>query len=118
MNVSGTCLCALEDSLPPSQAREGGPQDMCQVASHALGPGPSLPGTGHKPSTKEIVQFSKLFEDQLTLEHLDRPQLVALCKLLELQSFGTNNLLRFQLLMRLKSIKADDEVRGNSAGGN
>ncbi|XP_019482368.1 PREDICTED: LETM1 domain-containing protein LETM2, mitochondrial isoform X4 [Hipposideros armiger] len=66
--------------------------------------------TGHKPSTKEIVRFSKLFEDQLTLEHLDRPQLVALCKLLELQSFGTNNLLRFQLLMRLKSIKADDEI--------
>ncbi|XP_064333519.1 LETM1 domain-containing protein LETM2, mitochondrial isoform X2 [Camelus dromedarius] len=66
--------------------------------------------TGHRPSTKEIVRFSKLFEDQLTLEHLDRPQLVALCKLLELQSFGTNNLLRFQLLMRLKSIKADDEI--------
>ncbi|XP_027453788.1 LETM1 domain-containing protein LETM2, mitochondrial isoform X2 [Zalophus californianus] len=66
--------------------------------------------TGHKPSTKEIVRFSKLFEDQLTLEHLDRPQLVALCKLLELQSFGTNNLLRFQLLMKLKSIKGDDEV--------
>ncbi|KAF0878354.1 LETM2 protein, partial [Crocuta crocuta] len=66
--------------------------------------------TGHKPSTKEIVRFSKLFEDQLTLEHLDRPQLVALCKLLELQPFGTNNLLRFQLLMKLKSIKADDEV--------
>lgn len=52
MNVSGTCLCAREDSLPPSQAREGGPQDMCQEASHALGPGPSLPGTGHKPSTQ------------------------------------------------------------------
>uniref|UniRef100_A0A2R8MIF2 Leucine zipper and EF-hand containing transmembrane protein 2 n=1 Tax=Callithrix jacchus TaxID=9483 RepID=A0A2R8MIF2_CALJA len=66
--------------------------------------------TGHKPSTKEIVQFSKLFEDQLALEHLDRPQLVALCKLLELQTFGTNNLLRFQLLMKLKSIKADDEI--------
>ncbi|XP_039709847.1 LETM1 domain-containing protein LETM2, mitochondrial isoform X6 [Pteropus medius] len=66
--------------------------------------------TGHKPSTKEIVRFSKLFEDQLTLGHLDRPQLVALCKLLELQSFGTNNLLRFRLLMRLKSIKADDEI--------
>ncbi|XP_036106341.1 LETM1 domain-containing protein LETM2, mitochondrial [Molossus molossus] len=66
--------------------------------------------TGHKPSTKEIVRFSKLFEDQLNLEHLDRPQLVALCKLLELQSFGTNNLLRFQLLMKLRSIKADDEI--------
>nr|XP_048312388.1 LETM1 domain-containing protein LETM2, mitochondrial isoform X3 [Myodes glareolus] len=66
--------------------------------------------TGHKPSTKEIARFSKLFEDQLPLEHLDRPQLVALCKLLELQTFGTNNLLRFQLLMTLKSIKADDEI--------
>ncbi|XP_016065931.1 PREDICTED: LETM1 domain-containing protein LETM2, mitochondrial [Miniopterus natalensis] len=66
--------------------------------------------TGHKPSTKEIVRFSKLFEDELTLEHLGRPQLVALCKLLELPSFGTNNLLRFQLLMKLKSIKADDKI--------
>uniref|UniRef100_A0A5F8GC74 Leucine zipper and EF-hand containing transmembrane protein 2 n=1 Tax=Monodelphis domestica TaxID=13616 RepID=A0A5F8GC74_MONDO len=66
--------------------------------------------TGHTPSTKEIVRFSKLFEDELTLEHLDRPQLVALCKLLELQALGTNNLLRFQLLMKLKSIKADDEA--------
>ncbi|XP_074064950.1 LETM1 domain-containing protein LETM2, mitochondrial isoform X2 [Macrotis lagotis] len=66
--------------------------------------------TGHTPSTKEIVQFSKLFEVDLTLEHLDRAQLVALCKLLELQTLGTNNLLRFQLLMKLKSIKADDEI--------
>ncbi|XP_058146019.1 LETM1 domain-containing protein LETM2, mitochondrial isoform X4 [Dasypus novemcinctus] len=66
--------------------------------------------TGHKPSTKEIVRFSRLFKDELTLEHLDRPQLVALCKLLELQAFGTNNLLRFQLLMKLKTVKADDEI--------
>lgn len=56
------------------------------------------------------MRFSKLFEDELTLEHLERPQLVALCKLLELQPLGTNNLLRFQLLLRLRSIKADDEV--------
>ncbi|XP_074837794.1 LETM1 domain-containing protein LETM2, mitochondrial isoform X2 [Carettochelys insculpta] len=66
--------------------------------------------TGHQPSTQEIVRFSKLFEDELTLEHLERPQLVALCKLLELQPIGTNNLLRFQLLMQLRSIKADDEM--------
>lgn len=66
--------------------------------------------SGHQPSTQEIVRFSKLFEDELTLEHLERPQLVALCKLLELQPIGTNNLLRFQLLLRLRTIKADDEV--------
>ncbi|XP_015238103.1 LETM1 domain-containing protein LETM2, mitochondrial [Cyprinodon tularosa] len=67
-------------------------------------------GTGEQPSTKEIVRFSKLFEDELTLEHLERPQLVALCKLLELQPIGTNNLLRFQLMMKLRNIKSDDEM--------
>lgn len=59
------------------------------------------------------MRFSKLFEDELTLEHLERPQLVALCKLLELQPIGTNNLLRFQLRLRLRTIRADDEVSLN-----
>lgn len=68
-------------------------------------------GTGEQPTTKDIVRFSKLFEDELTLEHLERPQLVALCKLLELQPIGTNNLLRFQLMMKLRTVKSDDEVR-------
>lgn len=67
-------------------------------------------GTGEQPTTKDIVKFAKLFEDELTLEHLERPQLVALCKLLELQPIGTNNLLRFQLMMQLRTIKADDEM--------
>ncbi|XP_034026580.1 LETM1 domain-containing protein LETM2, mitochondrial isoform X2 [Thalassophryne amazonica] len=67
-------------------------------------------GSGEQPTTKDIVRFSKLFEDELTLEHLERPQLVALCKLLELQPIGTNNLLRFQLMMKLRTIKADDEM--------
>ncbi|XP_036383739.1 LETM1 domain-containing protein LETM2, mitochondrial-like [Megalops cyprinoides] len=66
--------------------------------------------TGEQPTTKDIVKFSKLFEDELTLEHLERPQLVALCKLLELQPIGTNNLLRFQLMMQLRTIKTDDEM--------
>uniref|UniRef100_A0A8C6M7B3 Leucine zipper and EF-hand containing transmembrane protein 2 n=1 Tax=Nothobranchius furzeri TaxID=105023 RepID=A0A8C6M7B3_NOTFU len=67
-------------------------------------------GTGEQPTTKDIVRFSKLFEDELTLEHLERPQLVALCKLLELQAIGTNNLLRFQLRMKLRTIRSDDEM--------
>ncbi|XP_078094622.1 LETM1 domain-containing protein LETM2, mitochondrial [Mustelus asterias] len=66
--------------------------------------------SGENPSTQDIVRFSKHFEDELTLEHLNRDQLTALCRLLELQPFGTNNLLRFQLQMELRSIKADDEM--------
>uniref|UniRef100_A0A8D0LAI8 Mitochondrial proton/calcium exchanger protein n=1 Tax=Sphenodon punctatus TaxID=8508 RepID=A0A8D0LAI8_SPHPU len=66
--------------------------------------------TGERPSNEEILRFSKLFEDELTLDNLTRLQLVALCKLLELQSIGTNNFLRFQLTMKLRSIKADDQL--------
>lgn len=35
---------------------------------------------------------------------------MALCRLLELQSIGTNNFLRFQLIMKLRAIRADDKV--------
>ncbi|XP_015199872.2 mitochondrial proton/calcium exchanger protein isoform X2 [Lepisosteus oculatus] len=66
--------------------------------------------SGERPSNEEIIRFSKLFEDELTLDNLTRPQLVALCKLLELQSIGTNNFLRFQIIMKLRSIRADDKL--------
>ncbi|KAM7376369.1 hypothetical protein PAMP_006110 [Pampus punctatissimus] len=65
--------------------------------------------SGERPSNEQIIRFSKLFEDELTLDNLTRPQLVALCRLLELQSIGTNNFLRFQLIMKLRAIRADDK---------
>ncbi|XP_031729033.1 mitochondrial proton/calcium exchanger protein isoform X3 [Anarrhichthys ocellatus] len=66
--------------------------------------------SGERPSNEQIMRFSKLFEDELTLDNLTRPQLVALCRLLELQSIGTNNFLRFQLIMKLRTIRADDKL--------
>uniref|UniRef100_A0A8D3CVD8 Mitochondrial proton/calcium exchanger protein n=1 Tax=Scophthalmus maximus TaxID=52904 RepID=A0A8D3CVD8_SCOMX len=66
--------------------------------------------SGERPSNEQIIKFSKLFEDELTLDNLTRPQLVALCRLLELQSIGTNNFLRFQLIMKLRAIRADDKM--------
>ncbi|KAG7510760.1 mitochondrial proton calcium exchanger isoform X4 [Solea senegalensis] len=66
--------------------------------------------SGERPSNEQILKFSKLFEDDLTLDNLTRPQLVALCRLLELQSIGTNNFLRFQLIMKLRTIRADDKL--------
>lgn len=64
-------------------------------------------------SNEEILKYSKLFEDEITLDNLSRPSLIALCRLLELQPLGTNNLLRFQLRMRLRNLKYDDKVRYN-----
>uniref|UniRef100_A0A3P9NHQ8 Mitochondrial proton/calcium exchanger protein n=1 Tax=Poecilia reticulata TaxID=8081 RepID=A0A3P9NHQ8_POERE len=66
--------------------------------------------SGERPSNEQIIKFSKLFEDELTLDNLTRPQLVALCRLLELQSIGTNNFLRFQLIMKLRAIHTDDKL--------
>uniref|UniRef100_A0A131XMB7 Mitochondrial proton/calcium exchanger protein n=1 Tax=Hyalomma excavatum TaxID=257692 RepID=A0A131XMB7_9ACAR len=66
--------------------------------------------SGEDATSEEILKFSKLFEDEITLDSLTRPQLTALCRLLELQPIGTNNFLRFQLRMKLRSLKADDQM--------
>ena len=67
--------------------------------------------TGEQASNDEIMKFSKLFEDELTLDNLSFGQLRALCKLLRLPTIGTNNILRFQLKMQLRTLKADDKVK-------
>lgn len=56
------------------------------------------------------MKFSKLFEDQITLDTLSRPLLLALCRVLEIPAIGTMALLRFQLRMRLRNLVADDQV--------
>lgn len=66
--------------------------------------------SGEEVSNVEIMKFSKLFEDEITLDSLSRSQLVALCRVLEVQTLGTNNLLRFQLRMKLRSLAADDKM--------
>lgn len=66
--------------------------------------------SGGMATNEEIMKFSKLFQDEITLDSLNRAQLMALCRVLELQPFGTNNFLRFQLRMKLRSLAADDRV--------
>ncbi|XP_066994024.2 mitochondrial proton/calcium exchanger protein [Anabrus simplex] len=66
--------------------------------------------SGEPASNEEIMKFSKLFEDEITLDSLSRQQLIALCRVLEMQTLGTNNFLRFQLRMKLRSLAADDKM--------
>eukprot|EP00048_Salpingoeca_helianthica_P013714 m.206570 g.206570 ORF g.206570 m.206570 type:complete len:856 (-) comp15536_c26_seq3:73-2640(-) len=58
--------------------------------------------------TDEILKFAKLFSDELTLDNLGHETLRALCRLLDLQTIGTSNMLRFRLRMKLRELKADD----------
>ncbi|KAF7998300.1 hypothetical protein HCN44_009698 [Aphidius gifuensis] len=66
--------------------------------------------TGHEASNQEIMKFSKLFEDEITLDSLSRAQLIALCRVLDVQTLGTTNFLRFLLRMRLRNLAADDRL--------
>ena len=65
---------------------------------------------GDQPSNEDILRFSKLFEDQITLDNMSRAQLKAINRLLMLPTIGTNNYLRFQLRMKLRQLRADDLV--------
>lgn len=65
---------------------------------------------GEQPSNEEIMRYSKLFEDEITLENLTHPQLKAVCRLLMMPAVGTSNYLRFTLRMKLQELKADDKL--------
>ena len=66
--------------------------------------------SGTQASTADIIEFSKLFEDQLTLDNLSKEQLRALSKLLLLPPYGSSAILRFQLRMKLRQLEVDDQV--------
>lgn len=66
--------------------------------------------TGGETSNEEIMKFSKLFEDEITLDSLSRAQLIALCRVVDVQTLGTTNFLKFLLRMRLRNLAADDRL--------
>uniref|UniRef100_U5EUZ5 Mitochondrial proton/calcium exchanger protein n=1 Tax=Corethrella appendiculata TaxID=1370023 RepID=U5EUZ5_9DIPT len=67
-------------------------------------------GADDLASHDEIIKFSKLFDDEITLDSLNRQQLSALCRVLEANTIGTSNFLRFQLRMKIRSLIADDKT--------
>ncbi|XP_018060230.1 PREDICTED: LETM1 and EF-hand domain-containing protein anon-60Da, mitochondrial isoform X2 [Atta colombica] len=66
--------------------------------------------SGTVATNEEIMKFSKVFEDEITLDSLSRLQLIALCRVLDVQTLGTTNFLKFLLRMRLRSLTADDKL--------
>lgn len=66
--------------------------------------------TGGLTTGDEILKFSKYFEDEMTLDSLNRDQLMALCRVIDVPTLGTNNFLRFQLQLKLRSLMADDKI--------
>ncbi|CAO3580420.1 unnamed protein product [Absidia cylindrospora] len=66
--------------------------------------------TGEQASTEDLLNVARRFEDELTLDNLSRPQLVSMCRYMNINAFGTDNFLRFQIRNRMRQIKSDDKV--------
>ncbi|PYH90885.1 LETM1-domain-containing protein [Aspergillus ellipticus CBS 707.79] len=66
--------------------------------------------TGETPTPEDVIKVCKIFKDDLTLDNLSRPQLVGICKYMNLNSFGTDAMLRYNIRHRMRQIKRDDRA--------
>ncbi|VDO44301.1 unnamed protein product, partial [Onchocerca flexuosa] len=64
---------------------------------------------GSYVTNKDLLKYIKLFEDELTLDNLPANTLRALCRLLNIQPFGSLEIIRFQLSLKLRALRADDQ---------
>lgn len=66
--------------------------------------------TGESPTQADVIKVCKLFKDDLTLDNLSRPQLVGICRYMNLNHVGPDTLLRYQIRHRMRQIKRDDRA--------
>lgn len=66
--------------------------------------------TGEAPTASDVIKVCKIFKDDLTLDNLSRPQLVGICRYMNLNTFGTDAILRYQVRHRMRQIKRDDRA--------
>ena len=66
--------------------------------------------TGDSPTKEDVIKVCKVFKDDLTLDNLSRPQLVGMCKYMNLHTFGTDTMLRYSIRHRMRQIKRDDKA--------
>ncbi len=65
--------------------------------------------TGEALTMVELERVCHSLKDSLTIDNLDRAQLVSLCKYMDVKAFGTDAFLRYQVRKTLTNIYRDDE---------
>ncbi|RKP03360.1 hypothetical protein CXG81DRAFT_6159, partial [Caulochytrium protostelioides] len=66
--------------------------------------------SGEQAPTEAILKMASLFRDEFTLENLSRPQLVSMCRYLNINAFGTDTFLRYHINRHLKKLQRDDRA--------
>lgn len=76
------------------------------LGRRSAGAGRAQVRAGEEVDNAELVKFAQLFNDELTLDNLERVHLVNLCRFIGVAPFGTDEFLRVRLRARLAAIKA------------
>ncbi|TPX51017.1 hypothetical protein SeMB42_g02050 [Synchytrium endobioticum] len=66
--------------------------------------------SGEQPAIEEIIKIARKCKDNPTLNNLSRPQLISICKYMNINAFGTDNFLRHQIDRKMRALRADDKV--------
>ncbi|KAJ2862751.1 LETM1 domain-containing protein ylh47 [Coemansia erecta] len=105
--ASATTTAANSADMVASFAAAAKPEDSVEDTSEFLN---KIRSSGEAVSTADLVRVAHIFEDDLTLDNLSRPQLVSICRFMGVNAFGTDNYLRYQITNRMRYIRADDKM--------
>ncbi|KAJ9528467.1 hypothetical protein QJQ45_020357 [Haematococcus lacustris] len=107
---SNTEAAELDVFLKKAGARAGASPTPPMQTFHVL-----QVRSGQEVENAEIIRFARLFNDELTLDNLERLQLVggglgdvSMCQFVGISPFGTDSFLRSRLRAHLATIKQDD----------
>lgn len=62
------------------------------------------------PSREMLLNVARMFKDDIVLDNLSRPQLVAMAKYINIHPYGTSVMLRYSIRHRMRQIKRDDRA--------
>ena len=80
-------------------------RDLLQLIQRAKHGDPTLATC----DSAEVLRLVPLFKDELTLDNASRPQLVSMCRFMNLTPFGADSFLRYQLRSTIRQLKSDDQ---------
>ncbi|CAG9462497.1 unnamed protein product [Pedinophyceae sp. YPF-701] len=63
---------------------------------------------GERVTNEEIMRFAPIFNDELTLDNLDRLHLINMCRFVGIAPYGSDAFLRARLRQHIISLKRDD----------
>lgn len=96
----------LQDMTESLAESDHGAKNLKELFEKAKSQGGSL-------SAKEVVEVCRGIGDEVTLENLQRPQLLTLCRYMSIRAFGTDNFLRYQIRRAIEKLKQDDAMINN-----